>query len=216
MKREVKALLILLGVGAVGPALFAQTTEYFLQYPGGYTEAVYRIFTENLKNPIELSWEIEEESDSELKVTTRNEIRAQRNELENGVLNGIAQTQLIVQDEAVRALLENRASLTPNTTFIVPGGARFVTRDIEFIQGVEATCGLLTKEDKPDERTILAITKDPTLPFPPFIQFEKTREGASVPVSPLPYCLSVQPLLQTSKPFLSIFQLQLTEFERRE
>ena len=194
----------------------AQTSDYFLSYPGGFTEAHYRITTSDLANPIELGWVIEPVGENELSVTTTNRVTAERNDLELGVLNGIAQAQLIIQSESVRALLENPRSLTPNSAFIVPGGAQFTTAERDTILGVEIICGVLTSQDDPDERTILGITEDPTLPFPPFIRLEETSTESGE-ASALPVCQSLNPILNSNpNQFSESFTLQLTEFERRE
>ena len=194
----------------------AQTSDYFLTYPGGFTESNYRITTEDLDHAIELGWLIEPAGEDELIVTTTNRVTAQRSELELGVLNGIAQAQLIIQSESVRALLENPRSLLPNSTFLVPGGAQFNTADREILLGVSVICGLLTHPDEPEERTILAITEDPTLPFPPFIQQEEFRSTGGL-ASSLPICQSLNTTLAAStQRFVTTFTLQLTEFERRE
>ncbi|MBI1729958.1 hypothetical protein HY229_04090 [Candidatus Acetothermia bacterium] len=218
MRREYRWVLAGVLVVVCGSVLFAQTSDYFSQYPGGFTQTAYEVLTADLQNPLELGWKVEETADHQLMVTTTNQVLATRNEMENGVVNGIAQTQLIIQDEAVRTLLQNHSSLTPSTTFIVPGGAHFVTGAQETIEGVSALCGVLTTDAKPAERTILAITADPTLPFPPFIQLQKTGENIKGTGSnDLPFCTSVLSVLQnTSQKFTTTFQLRLTAFERRE
>jgi len=165
----------------LGGLVVAQTPNYFQQYPGGYTRAVYEIVTEDLEDPIRLSWTVEPASEDRLKVTTTNEVIARRDQLETGVANGVAQAQLLLQDEAIQALLANRESLQPNTVFILSGGARFVTGARETIAGVSVICGLLTEPEKPDRRTFLAITEDPTVPFPPWMQLEEDNPSGGRP-----------------------------------
>jgi hypothetical protein len=205
--------IVILGAGAV---LFAQTSDYFLQYPGGFTETFYQIKTSDLENPITLSWRIETTESDILHVTTTNEVIADRQELELGVLNGIAQAQLIIQDESVRALLENRSSLTPNSQFIVPGGARFTTASEELYLGVEMICGVLQSDEEPERRTILGITVDPTLPFPPLMQLDEIRTEVGLS-DQAQFCTSLEPLLSSSGvQFMTKFRLELTSFERSE
>jgi len=200
---------------ALGLWVLAQSGDYFQSYPGGLTEAFYLIETQQLEDPIRLSWRIEPASDEKLAVTTSSMVTARREELELGVINGVAQAQLIIQDEAVRALLENRASLAPYTTFILPGGARFTTAARENIAGVSAICGLLTVPEKPHQRTLLAITQNLAVPFPPFIRLEEERPGEEAP-SPLEVCTSLLPLTQSTRSYQVLFRLELTHFERRE
>ena len=204
-----------LGVGLAWLA-GAQTPNYFQQYPGGFTRAVYEITTEDLADPIRLSWTVEPAAEDRLKVTTTNEVIARRDQLETGVANGVAQAQLLLQDEIVQALLENRESLQPYTTFILSGGARFVTGAQETIAGVPVICGLLTDPEKPHRRTFLAITEDPTVPFPPWMQLEEDRPTGGTPHS-LRVCTSLAlTALAPGRRFVEIFRLQLVEFERRE
>lgn len=200
----------------VGGLVVAQTPNYFQQYPGGYTRAVYEILTEDLEDPIRLSWTVEPASEGRLKVTTTNEVIARRDQLETGVANGVAQAQLLLQDEAIQALLTNRESLEPNTVFILSGGARFVTGARETIAGVPVICGLLTDPEKPNRRTFLAITEDPTVPFPPWMQLEEDRPSGGRPHT-LSVCTSLAlAALAPGRRFVELFRLQLVEFERRE
>lgn len=203
--------------GLVGLAglVGAQPPNYFPQYPGGFTRAVYEITTEELEDPIRLSWTVEPASEGKLRVTTTNEVIARRDQLETGVANGVAQAQLLLQDEAVQALLANREGLQPYTTFILSGGARFVTGARETIAGVPVICGLLTDPEKPNRRTFLAITEDPTVPFPPWMQLEEDRPAGGTPHS-LRVCTSLAlTALAPGRRFVEIFRLQLVEFERR-
>ncbi len=194
----------------------AQTGDYFQTYPGGFTRAVYQIMTSDLRNPIVLSWQVEPASQEMLTVTTTNQVTARREDLPIGVTSGVAQAQLIIQDEAVRTLLENRKSLGPHLSFILPGGARFDTAARETIAGLSVLCGLLTDPKKPQRRTLLAITEDPTAPFPPFIQLEEEKALGSQ-ASSLELCTSLQPLMdRDARRFGVLFQLKLIEFERRD
>ncbi len=205
---------------ALGGFVAAQPPQYFQQYPGGYTQADYEIVTEGLDEPIRLSWTVEPApgpgSEDRLKVTTTNEVVARRDQLETEVANGVARAQLLLQDEAVQALLANRESLEPHTTFLLSGGARFVTGARETIAGVPVICGLLTDPEKPDRRTFLAITEDPTVPFPPWMQLEEDRPTGGTPHS-LRVCTSLTlTALAPGRRFVEVFRLQLVEFERRE
>jgi len=194
-------------------ALSAQTIDYFTDYPGGFTETHYEITTRSLANPIELSWIIEPTEGDELIVTTTNRVTAHPQDLELGVLNGIAEAQLIIQSESVRALLENPRNLLPNSTFVVPGGGQFRTAARDVILGVNVICGVLTNSGEPDERILLAITEDPTLPFPPFVR--KDRIGATGSMSgQLQVCDSLVPLLDSEQNFEAEFLLEITVFER--
>lgn len=216
MKNRLLLLFVIaLSIG-LGTMMYGQTNDYFLQYPGGFTESSYEIRISELENPISLSWKIEATESEALRVTTTNEVIANRADLELGVLNGIAQAQLIIQDESVRALLENRSSLIPNTVFVVPGGARFSTAAEETIKGVDVLCGVLESDDEPDDRTILAISAEPTLPFPPLIQLDELSAAKGLD-APLQHCSSVQPfLVDFGSQFASTFRLELTEFQRIE
>jgi hypothetical protein len=206
----------LLTVASLGLWALAQTRDYFQNYPGGFTRAVYEITTEELENPITLGFQVEPTTGDLLTVTTTNRVTARREELEIGVTSGVAQAQLILQDEAVRTLLENRRNLRPQTSFILPGGARFTSAERETVAGVTVLCGLLLRPDKPGQRTLLAITEDPTAPFPPWVQQEQERSSGGTPSS-LRVCTSLHPLIQpTSRRFVVVFRLELTEFERRE
>jgi hypothetical protein len=218
MRYAIRPLVsISLLVTALGLGLWAlaQSGDYFQNYPGGFTEAIYQITTEQLEDPIELSWQVEPASDDKLTVTTSSVVTARREELELGVINGVAQAQLIIQGEAVRALLENRGLLAPHTTFILPGGARFTAAARENIAGVPVLCGLLTEPDKPHQRTLLAITQNLAVPFPPFIQLEEERPGGQI-TSSLEVCTSLLSLIQSTHSYEVLFRLELTHFERRE
>ena len=145
------ALLLVLSAGLWA---LAQTSDYFQNYPGGFTQAVYQISTEELENPIALSFQVELLAGDLLTVTTTNRVTARRKDLESGVSNGVAQAQLIIQDDAVRSLLENKRNLQPQTIYILPGGARFTSAERETIAGVSVLCGLLIKEDRSEERRV--------------------------------------------------------------
>jgi hypothetical protein len=215
--RLITAVVVFIGLGFIA---WAQTRDYFQQYPGGFTRAAYEITTEELENPIQIQWQVEALDGDELRVITTNEVIAPREAFQLGVANGVAQAQLIIQDQAVQALLENRTSLQPNMSFILPGGARFTTTNREMISGVSALCGLLTDPEKPDRRTLLAISEESTLPFPPWIRLEKLRSSTGAETTPLRFCRSLAPLLSSApssgQAFVATFELVLTEFERRE
>ena len=207
------ALLLVLSAGLWA---LAQTTDYFQNYPGGFTQAVYQISTEELENPIALSFQVEPLAGDLLSVTTTNRVTARREDLESGVSNGVAQAQLIIQDDAVRSLLENKRNLQPQTIYILPGGARFTSAERETIAGVSVLCGLLIKQDKPNQRILLAIAAEPTLPFPPWLQQEEERTSGGT-ASSLQFCTSLRPLAQIlGRRFVVLFQLELTEFAHRD
>jgi hypothetical protein len=207
---------VLLLVASVALWALAQTSDYFQNYPGGLTQASYQITTEQLESPIWLRFQVEPAPNNRLTVITTNQVTARREELEIGVSNGVAQAQLITQDEAIRSLLENKRNLQPQTTYILPGGAHFRSVERETIAGVSVLCGLLTKPDKPNQRTVLAISEEPTLPFPPAIQQEEQRSSGGT-ASSLSFCESLRPLLNSAgRRYVTLFQLMLTEFEHRE
>lgn len=196
--------------------VLAQTGDYFQNYPGGFTQAAYQITTPELVNPILLSFEIEPASADLFTVTSTNRVTARRQDLAMGVTNGVAQAQLLIQDEAVRALLENRKNLRPQTSFILPSGARFTSAERETIAGVSVLCGMLIKPDRPTQRIFLAITADLTLPFPPWIEQQEERSSGGT-VGSFDVCLSLLPLAQQSgRSYTKVFELKLTQFEHRE
>lgn len=200
----------------VGFWVLAQTGDYFQNYPGGFTQATYEITTNELENPILLSFEIEPASADLFTVTSTNRVTARRVDLAMGVTSGVAQAQLLIQDEAVRALLENRKNLRPQTSFILPSGARFTSAERETIAGVSVLCGMLTKPDRPTQRIFLAITEDPTLPFPPWIEQQEERSSGE-PVGSFDVCASLLPLAQQSgRSYAEVFELKLTQFAHRE
>ncbi|OGF55657.1 MAG: hypothetical protein A2Z21_01505 [Candidatus Fraserbacteria bacterium RBG_16_55_9] len=200
---------------ALGSWALAQTGDYFQNYPGGFTRAAYQITSEELENPLTLTFQIEPEAGGQFTVTTTNRVTARRENLEAGVTSGVAQAQLIIQDEAVQALLENKRNLRPQASFILPG-ARFTSADRETIAGISVLCGMLTRSEKPAQRIFLAITEDSTLPFPPWIQQEEERSSGGM-ISSLRVCDSLAPLAQQSeKRYAILFQLELLDYERRE
>ena len=217
------AVAVAVGLGLALALALAQTGGYFQNYPGGTVRAVYRVTTEGLSHPIALGWRVEPAgADAQgrelLRVTTTNEVVAGRDELETGVANGLAQIQLILSDETVRALLDNRGSLQPNQLYVLSGGARFTTGGRETIAGVPVLCGLLTDPRAPDRRTFLAITTEPTVPFPPWLQLEADRpEGGGLGPSALDVCTSLTPVAALGalgRSFVVTFRLDLVEFER--
>ena len=207
------AMVTLTGLGLWA---LAQTSDYFQNYPGGFTQAAYQITSEEVENPLTLTLQIEPSSGGQFTVTTTNRVTARRENLEAAVTNGVAEAQLIIQDEAVQALLENRRNLRPQASFILPGGARFTSADQETITGVSVLCGMLTKPEKPTQRIFLAIAEDPTLPFPPWVQQEEERSSGGS-ASSLGVCTSLCSLAQQSgRRYAILFRLELLEFERRE
>ena len=204
-------LSVVIGLGAL-----AQTGDYFQSYPGGLTDVTYEIETAELDGPIQLGWRVEPASGDQLTVVTTNRVTASRDALNTGVANGVAQAQLIIQDnDAIQALLENSGNLAPNQTFILPNGARFKAANRETIHGVSVICGLLTEPDKADERIMIAVSDDPTLPFPPFIRQER-RESSGIGIDPLPVCESIKGVLGISAARYSVpFQLLMTSYERQ-
>lgn len=203
-------------ISVVGLVTFGQTGDYFQSYPGGRTEVTYEIETAELDGPIELGWRVEPASGDQLTVVTTNRVTASRDALSTGVANGVAQAQLIIQDnDAIQALLENSGNLAPNQTFILPNGSRFRAANRETIQGVSVVCGLLTEPEAEGERIMIAVSDDPTLPFPPFIRQEQ-RESSGIGIDPLPVCESIKGVLGISTTRYSVpFQLLMTSYERR-
>lgn len=210
-----RSIGIALAVVVIGLVAAAQTGDYFQSYPGGRTDITYEIETSELDGPITLGWRVEPASGDQLTVVTTNRVTASRNALNTGVANGVAQAQIIIQqNEAVQALLENSDNLAPNQTFILPNGARFRAAERETIQGVSAICGLLTESDAEGERLMLGVADDPTLPFPPFIRQEQ-REESGIGIDPLPVCESIKGVLGISLERYSVpFQLLMTAYER--
>ena len=211
-RRSTGIALLVLTVGIVAGA---QTGDYFQSYPGGLTDVTYEIETAELDGPITLGWRVEPASGDRLTVVTTNRVTASRDALNTGVANGVAQAQIIIQqNEAVQALLENSGNLAPNQTFILPGGARFRAAERETIQGASVICGLLTEPDAEGKRLMLGVADDPSLPFPPFIRQEK-REESGIGIDPLPVCESIKGVLGISLERYSVpFQLLLTASER--
>ena len=211
-----RSIGIALGVLVVGLAAAAQTGDYFQSYPGGLTGVTYEIETAELDGPITLGWRVEPASGDQLTVVTTNRVTASRDALNTGVANGVAQAQLIIQqNEAVQALLENRGNLAPDQTFILPNGARFQAARRETIRGVSVICGLLTDPEADDERIMIGVAADPTLPFPPFIRQER-REDSGIGIDPLPVCESIKGVLGVSLARYSVpFQLLMTAYERQ-
>ncbi len=200
----------------VGLAAFAQTGDYFDNYPGGRTDITYEVQTAELDGPISLGWRVEPASGDRFNVVTTNRVTASRDALNTGVANGVAQVSNVIQNnDAVQALLENSGSLVPNETFFLPDGAQFQAADQETIQGVSVICGLLTTSDTESERIMIGVADDPTLPFPPFIRQEQ-RESSGIGIDPLPTCESIKGVLGISLERFSVpFQLLMTAYERQ-
>lgn len=212
--RLIVLVMALLSLG-FGLGTWAQTGDYFQNYPGGLTAATYQITTADLANPIVLTWRVEPGPGDQLRVTTTNRVLAPREALSSGVVSGVSQVQLVVQDEAVRTLLENAGSLRSQASFVLPGGARFRSAARETVQGVRVICGMLTDPDEPNERTFLGIANDPALPFPPFVQREEARPSGGE-ASNFPVCSSLASLTQGSEGrFAVTFRMELTTLNRR-
>lgn len=211
-----RSIGIALGIVVIGLAAFAQTGDYFQDYPGGRTDITYEIETAELDGPIRLGWRVEPAPGDQLTVVTTNRVTASRDALNTGVANGVAQAQLIIQDnDAVQALLENRGNLAPNQTFVLPNGARFRAANRETVQGISVICGLLTESDSDDERIMIGVSDNPTLPFPPFIRQEQ-REESGIGIDPLPVCESIKGVLGISTTRYSVpFQLLMTAHEHQ-
>ncbi|MFB6287054.1 MAG: hypothetical protein ABEK03_10825 [Candidatus Bipolaricaulia bacterium] len=211
-----RSMGIALAAVVVGLAAFAQTGDYFENYPGGRTDVTYEIQSAELDGPISLGWRVEPASGDQFKVVTTNRVTASREALNTGVANGVAQVSNVIQNnDAVQALLENSGNLEPNETFFLPDGAQFQAAGRETIQGVSVICGLLTTSDTESERIMIGVSGDPTLPFPPFIRQEQ-RESSGIGIDPLPTCKSIKGVLGISLERYSVpFQLIMTSYERQ-
>lgn len=209
-RRSIGIALVTLGLGL---AAFAQTGDYFESYPGGRTDVTYEIQTAELANPISLGWRVEPASGDGFSVVTTNRVTASRDALSTGVANGVAQVSNVIQNnDAVQALLENSGNLEPNATFFLPNNAQFRAASRETIQGVSVICGLLTQPEAEGERIMIGVADDPTLPFPPFIRQER-REESGIGIDPLPACESIKGVLGISLARFSVpFQLLMTSY----
>ncbi len=165
--------LMLLAVTCVGLWGWAQSTGFFQNYPGGYSKSVFRITQEGLTNPILLAMEVRAIDNERLSVKSTNELVGSRKDLESKIFDGIARTQLEVNSEAINAL--RNQTILPNTTYLLPGGAKFVSENRDTIAGVEVIRGTLTDPKKPNRRTLIALSTDKAIPFPPLLQVDELR-----------------------------------------
>lgn len=164
------ALIIALGLWAV-----AQQGGFFQNYPGGASKSVYQIAQEKSNYPIVLTMEIQPIAPETFTVRTTSEVTGTRTDLERGVLEGLARAQLEVNSEAIVALRSFLPDLQPNTTYVLPNGARFEATIRDKIAGVDVIRGVLTDPKKPNQRTLLALTANKAVPFPPLLQIEERR-----------------------------------------
>ncbi len=172
MQRRV-LLFAMLVIGTISLWAWAQSTGFFQTYPGGYSKSVFRITQEGLQSPIVLSMEVRSSDNDKLSVKTTNELLGTRKDLESKIFDGIARTQLEVNSEAINAL--RNQTVLPNQTYLLPGGAKFVSENKELLAGIEIIKGILTDPKKPNRRTILGLTSDKAIPFPPLVQVDEQR-----------------------------------------
>ena len=64
-------------------------------------------------------------------------------------------------------------AVEPHKTYVLPGGATYVTEETIEIAGVQAVKGTITAPDQPGERTILALAPDPRVPYPVWVRQER-------------------------------------------
>lgn len=193
MKRAL-VLVILAGVMALGLWGLAQQGGFFQNYPGGASKSVYKITQEKSSYPIVLVMEIQPISAETFTVKTTNEVTGTRTDLERGVLEGLARAQLEVNSESLTALRKFLPDVQPNTAYVLPNGARFEAGERDKIAGVDVIRGVLTDPKKPNQRTVLALTLNKAVPFPPLLQIEE-RRGLFL---------------------VTVFTLQLTEFSHQQ
>ncbi len=167
------ALLSICVLGSLGFLAWSQSTGFFQNYPGGFSKSVFRITQEGLQSPIVLSMEVRSAENDKLSVKTTNELLGTRKDLESKVFDGIARTQLEVNSEAINAL--RNQTVLPNQTYLLPGGAKFVSENKEMLAGIEIIKGILTDPKKPNRRTILGLSSDKAIPFPPLVQVDEQR-----------------------------------------
>ncbi|MCX8103183.1 MAG: hypothetical protein N3E42_01900 [Candidatus Bipolaricaulota bacterium] len=189
--RRIPVLLVIFG--AMGLWAVAQQGGFFQSYPGGTSKSVYKITQEKSAYPILLTMEIQPVAPDTFTVKTTNEVTGTRTDLERGVLEGLARAQLEVNSESLTALRKFLADIQPNTTYILPNGARFEAGERDRIAGVDVIRGVLTDPKKPEQRTLLALTLNKAVPFPPLLRIDERRG-----------------LL-----FVTVFTLELIEFAMR-
>lgn len=171
-----KRITIFLGVlGAAGLWALAQQGGFFQNYPGGASKSVYKITQEKSSYPIVLVMEIQPIAAEVFTVRTTNEVTGTRTDLERGVLEGVARAQLEVNSESLTALRKFLPDVQPNTAYVLPNGARFEAGERDTIAGVDVIRGVLTDPKKPNQRTVLALTLNKAVPFPPLLQVEERR-----------------------------------------
>ncbi len=178
---------------AVGLWAVAQQGGFFQNYPGGSSKSVYKITQEKSSYPILLTMEIQPIASDTFTVKTTNEVTGTRTDLERGILEGLARAQLEVNSESLTALRKFVADIQPHTVYVLPNGARFEAGERDKIAGVDVIRGVLTDPKKPNQRTILALTLNKAVPFPPLLQIDERRG-----------------LL-----FVTVFTLELIEFSMR-
>ncbi len=185
--------ILLIVVGAACTWALAQQGGFFQNYPGGSSKSVYKITQEKSNYPILLTMEIQPVSVDTFTVRTTNEVTGTRTDLERGVLEGLARAQLEVNSESLTALRKFLADIQPNTVYVLPNGARFEAGERDKIAGVDVIRGVLTDPKKPNQRTLLALTLNKAVPFPPLLQIDERRGLV----------------------FVTVFTLELIEFSMR-
>ncbi len=164
------AIVVLVSLWAL-----AQQGGFFQNYPGGASKSIYKITQEKSAYPILLTMEIQPVSADTFTVKTTNEVTGTRTDLERGVLEGLARAQLEVNSESLAALRKFLADIQPNTVYVLPNGARFEAGERDTIAGVDVIRGVLTDPKKPNQRTVLALTLNKAVPFPPLLQIDERR-----------------------------------------
>jgi hypothetical protein len=159
----------------VGLWALAQQGGFFQNYPGGTSKSAYRITQEKSNYPILLTMEIQPISADTFTVRTTNEVTGTRTDLERGVLEGLARAQLEVNSESLTAFRKFLPDIQPNTAYVLPNGARFEAGERDKIAGVDVIRGVLTDPKKPNQRTVLALTLNKAVPFPPLLQIDERR-----------------------------------------
>lgn len=175
MKLKILVLGALVMMSLWGLWASSQQGGFFQNYPGGASKSVYRIAQERSTYPIFLTTEIQPLSADTFTVRTTNEVTGTRNDLEKGVLEGLARAQLEVNSEAIVALRRFLNDIQPNNTYVLPNGARFEAQTRDKLAGVDVVRGILTDPKKPNQRTVLALTTNKAVPFPPLLQVEERR-----------------------------------------
>lgn len=170
-----RAAVFLTGVMALGLWAWAQQGGFFQNYPGGSSKSVYTITQEKSHYPILLTLEIQPITPDTFTVKTTNEVTGTRTDLERGILEGLVRAQLEVNSESLTALRKFLGEIQPNTVYVLPNGARFEAGERDKIAGVDVIRGVLTDPKKPNQRTVLALTLNTAVPFPPLLQIDERR-----------------------------------------